>query len=76
MKQLLQSIAEALVDNPDDVVINEMVSSSTYVLELKVAKNDVGKIIGKKGQTVDSIRTILRGTAKKKDKRIILEILD
>ena len=76
MKQLLRTIAEALVDKPEEVDVTEMVSNSTYVLELRVAKEDVGKIIGRKGRTVDSIRTILRGTAMKQNKRLLLEVID
>jgi predicted RNA-binding protein YlqC (UPF0109 family) len=76
MKQLLRTIAEALVDKPEEVDITAMISNSTYVLELRVAKEDVGKIIGRKGRTVDSIRTILRGTAMKQNKRLLLEVID
>lgn len=76
MENLVQLIAKALVDNPQEVKVTRLKGKHTDVLELKVAKEDVGKIIGKKGRTAGSIRTILTAASAKEDKRVILEILD
>ena len=59
MKDLLIQIAQSLVDNPEQVQVNEIVSTQTVVLELRVAKNDMGKVIGKQGRTANAIRSIL-----------------
>jgi predicted RNA-binding protein YlqC (UPF0109 family) len=76
MKELIEFVARSLVDNPDRVEINEIAGNQTNVLELKVAKEDVGKIIGKSGRTADAIRTILNCGAAKLNKRFILHIID
>jgi predicted RNA-binding protein YlqC (UPF0109 family) len=76
MKELIEFVAKTLVDQPDRVNINEIVGAQTNVLELKVAKEDVGKIIGKSGRTADAIRTILNCGAAKLNKRFILHIID
>ena len=76
MKDLVGYIASALVDNPDEVAIEEVVGNQATVLELKVAKEDLGKIIGKKGRTAQAIRTILNASSAKIKKRTILEIVD
>ena len=76
MKDLVGYIASALVDNPDEVAIEEVVGNQATVLELKVAKEDLGKIIGKKGRTAQAIRTILNASFAKTKKRTILEIVD
>ncbi len=76
MKELIEFVAKTLVDQPDKVAINEIVGAQTNVLELKVAKEDVGKIIGKSGRTADAIRTILNCGAAKLNKRFILHIID
>jgi len=76
MKELLLKIITALVDNPDDIQIKTIEGKSTNVLELKVNKSDIGKVIGKKGRTADSLRTILACASAKKEKRVLLEILD
>ncbi len=76
MKEFIESIARALVDNPDQVDVNEVVGSRTTVYELHVAQGDLGKVIGKNGQTAKSIRTLLAAAAARKGKRAVLEILE
>ena len=76
MKELIEYVAKSLVDLPDRVEITEIAGTQTNVLELKVAKEDVGKIIGKSGRTADAIRTILNCGAAKLNKRFILHIID
>ena len=76
MKELIEKIARALVDNPDEVVVSELEGRQSMIYELKVAKSDIGKIIGKHGGTVSAIRTILNGASGKVRKRITLEILE
>ncbi|MCL4478732.1 MAG: KH domain-containing protein [Deltaproteobacteria bacterium] len=75
MKELIEMIAKALVDNPNDVVVSEIEGEHTIVLELKVAKNDVGKIVGKEGNHAKAIRTILSAASGKKGKKYTLEII-
>jgi predicted RNA-binding protein YlqC (UPF0109 family) len=76
MKDLVKYIAKALVDYPEQVEVNEVVGNQTSVLELKVAKEDLGKIIGKQGRTARAIRTILSAASAKIKKRTVLEILE
>ena len=76
MKDLVQHIAEALVDKPEEVSVNALQGSQATVLELKVAKEDLGKIIGKQGRTAKSIRTILGAASAKENKRTVLEIVE
>jgi len=76
MKDLISTIARALVDNPEQVSITEIEGAHTSVLELKVAKSDMGKVIGKKGKTVRAIRTVLSGVSGKAKKRVVLDILE
>ena len=76
MKELIQYIAKALVDNPDQVVVEEITTQQTLVLELRVAKEDIGKVIGKKGRTAQAMRTILSCASAKTQKRAILEIVE
>lgn len=76
MKDLIRVIAQALVDNPDQVIVTEIAGGQTSVLELKVEKEDIGKIIGKKGRTADALRTILSAASAKIKRRTVLEILD
>lgn len=76
IKDLIGYIAKSLVDHVDRVEINEISGTQTNVIELKVAKEDVGKIIGKSGRTADAIRTILNCCAAKLNKRYILHIID
>jgi predicted RNA-binding protein YlqC (UPF0109 family) len=76
MKNVLIRIAQALVDNPEQVQVNEIESARTVILELRVAKSDLGKIIGKQGKTVSAIRTVLSSAYRGAGKRHKLEILD
>lgn len=76
MKELIDYIAKSLVDNTERVEINEVAGTQTNVIELKVAKEDVGKVIGRNGRTADAIRTILNCGAAKLSKRYILHIVD
>ena len=74
--ELVTLIAKSLVDNPDQVEVHEVAGEQTAVLELKVAPDDLGKIIGKQGKTAKAIRTILSASAAKMRKRAVLEILE
>ena len=76
MKDLVVEIVRALVDQPEAVSVNEIESNQTSVLEVSVAKTDLGKVIGKRGRTANAIRTILSAAAGKRRKRYILEIVD
>lgn len=76
MKELVDFIARALVDRPDDVSVSEIHGNQTTVVELKVAKEDLGKIIGKQGRNAQAIRLILAAAAAKQKKRTILEIVE
>lgn len=76
MKDLVKIIAQSLVDHPDQVVVEEIEGSQTAVLELKVAKDDLGKVIGRQGRTARSMRTILSAASTKLNKRTVLEILE
>jgi predicted RNA-binding protein YlqC (UPF0109 family) len=76
MRDLIYYIAKALVDNPDQVAVNEVEGSQTSVLELKVAKEDLGKVIGKQGRTARAMRTILSAASAKIRKRAVLEIIE
>ena len=76
MKDLIAYIAKALVDKPEEVVVTEIEGQQTSVIELKVAKEDIGKIIGKQGRTAQAIRTILSAASTKMKKRSVLEIIE
>ena len=76
MKELVKFIAQALVDQPDQVQVNEIEGEQTSVIELRVAKEDLGKVIGKQGRTARAIRTILSAASTKIRKRSVLEILE
>ena len=76
MKDLIGYIARALVDNPDEVSVSEIEGNQTSVLELKVAKEDLGKVIGKQGRTARAMRTILSAASAKIKKRTVLEIIE
>jgi len=76
MKQLAEYIVKSLVDNPDKVVLSEVESEKTTILEIKVDDIDKGKIIGKQGRIIRSIRTILQASAAKSGKRVVVEMLD
>jgi len=76
MKELIKYIAQLLVDNPEQVTVEEIEGSQSAVLELKVAKEDMGKVIGKKGKTAQAMRTILSAASAKIKKRTVLEIIE
>jgi len=76
MKELLELIAKALVDNPDQVAVSEVGGEQTTILELRVAQADLGKVIGKQGRTARAIRTILSAAGMKLRKRFHLEIIE
>ena len=76
MKELITYIAKALVDNPDDVEVTEVEGAQTSVIELRVAKEDLGKVIGKQGRTARAMRTILSAGSTKLRKRSVLEIIE
>jgi len=76
MKELVKFIAQSLVDNPEQVQVNEIEGEQTSVIELKVAKEDLGKVIGKQGRTARAMRTILSAASPKIRKRAVLEILE
>ena len=76
MKELLELIARSLVDKPDEVAVTEVDAEKNTVLELRVAADDLGKVIGKQGRTARSIRTILSSAGTKQRKRIVFEIIE
>jgi uncharacterized protein len=76
MKELIKYIAQALVDRPEMVEVNEIEGEQTSVIELKVAKEDLGKVIGKQGRTARAMRTILSASSTKIRKRSVLEIIE
>jgi len=76
MKELIEYIAKLLVDNPEEVSVTEIEGEQTSVIELKVAKEDLGKVIGKQGRTARAMRTILSAASAKMRKRSVLEILE
>jgi len=76
MKDLVESIAKALVDDVTRIEISEIQGNQTNIIELKVAKEDIGKVIGRQGRTADAIRMILNCAAAKLNKRYILQIID
>jgi predicted RNA-binding protein YlqC (UPF0109 family) len=76
MKELITYIAKALVDKPEEVMVTEIEGEQTSVIELKVAKEDLGKIIGKQGRTARAMRTILSAASTKINKRSVLEIIE
>jgi predicted RNA-binding protein YlqC (UPF0109 family) len=76
MKDLIAYIAKALVDKPEEVLVTEIEGEQTSVIELKVAKEDLGKVIGKQGRTARAMRTILSASSTKLNKRSVLEIIE
>lgn len=76
MKELIEYIAKALVDHPEEVKVAEIEGEKTSVIELSVAKDDLGKVIGKQGRTARAIRTILTAASTKLKKRTVLEIIE
>ena len=76
MKDLIKLIAQAMVDDPEQVSVTEVEGSTTTIFELKVAKDDIGKILGKRGRNVAAIRIILGAASAKLKKRVVLEIIE
>ncbi len=76
MQDLVKFIAQALVDHPEEVSVKEIEGDRTFVLELKVAKDDLGKIIGKQGRTAQALRTLVSAASAKVKKRTVLEIIE
>ncbi|MBD3181001.1 KH domain-containing protein [Candidatus Poribacteria bacterium] len=76
LKTLIEYIAKSLVDHPDQVDVNEIEGEKTTILELKVAEDDLGKIIGRHGRTAKAMRTVINAAATKESKRAVLEILE
>jgi hypothetical protein len=76
MKELVELMAKALVDNPDQVEVTEIAGEHTLMIELKVAKEDMGKIIGKKGRNAQAMRTLLNAASAKLRKRVAFEIIE
>ena len=74
MKELVEVIAKALVDNPDEVVVTESEKEEVIVIELKVAPTDMGKVIGKQGRIAKAIRSVVKAASSKMDKKVIVEI--
>jgi len=75
LKELVEVIAKSLVDHPDEVVVTEKETDKAIVVELKVASDDMGKVIGKQGRIAKSIRTVVKAAATKDDKKVVVEIL-
>ncbi|WP_244833191.1 KH domain-containing protein [Clostridium sp. BJN0001] len=75
MKELVLVIAKALVDSPEEVTVNEIKSEQSIVLELKVAKDDMGKVIGKHGRIAKAIRKVVMAAAIKQNERVVVEIV-
>lgn len=76
MKELIEFVAKALVDHPDDVEVREIEGEKTTIIELKVADDDVGKVIGRQGRTARALRTVLAAAATRVRKRAVLEIIE
>ncbi|HHO75059.1 MAG TPA: KH domain-containing protein [Deltaproteobacteria bacterium] len=76
MRELIEYIAKSLVDNPDEVKVSEVEGEVTSVIELRVAKSDLGKVIGKEGKTARAMRTLLTAASTKIKKRAVLEIIE
>ena len=74
MKELVEMIASALVDDPDEVVVTETETENEILLKLSVAPTDMGKVIGKQGKIAKAIRTVVRASASKSDKKILVDI--
>ena len=76
MKDLIESIAKALVDKPDEVQVTEVAGEETVALELRVSQEDLGRVIGRKGQTAIAMRTILNAAGTRSGRKYLLEILE
>ena len=76
MKELVEVITKALVDDPESVVVTEREEKKATVLEVRVAESDMGKVIGKQGRIAKAIRSVVKAAASKEDKKVIVDILD
>lgn len=76
MKELVEVIAKALVDDSESVTVNERTEKKTTILEVRVADSDMGKVIGKQGRIAKAIRSVVKAAAAKEDKKVIVDILD
>ena len=76
MKELIELIIKGIVDNPDKVEINEIIGEKSSIYEVRVDSDDIGKVIGKQGRNIKSIRTIVNAAAQKDDKRVVIEIVE
>ena len=76
MKDLVEIIAKSLVDNPDEVRVNEVQGEQDLILELRVAPEDMGKVIGKQGRVAKAIRTVVKAAALNEDQKVVVEIID
>jgi len=76
LRELIELIVKGIVDNPDKVEINEIIGEKSLIFEVKVDPSDIGKVIGRQGRNIKSIRTILNAAAQKDDKRVVLEIVE
>lgn len=75
MKELVEVIAKALVDHPEEVVVTQTETDKTVMIELKVAQDDMGKVIGKQGRIAKAIRTVVKSAASKDERKVVVEIL-
>ncbi|MCI8894847.1 MAG: KH domain-containing protein [Lachnospiraceae bacterium] len=75
MKELVEVIAKALVERPDEVVVTEKETEKSIVVELRVAQSDMGKVIGKQGRIAKAIRSVVKAAASKEDKKVVVEIV-
>lgn len=75
MGHLVEVIAKGLVDNPDEVTVNEIEGNQSLIIELRVAQEDMGKVIGKQGRIAKAIRTVVKAAATKQNKRVVVEII-
>jgi len=76
LKELIELIIKGIVDNPDKVEINEIIGEKTSIFEVRVDSNDIGKVIGRQGRNIKSIRTVVNAAAQKDDKRVVIEIIE
>jgi hypothetical protein len=76
LREFIEMIIKGIVDNPDKVEINEIVGERSSIFEVRVDSSDIGKVIGRQGRNIKSIRTIMDASAQKSDKRVIIEIID
>jgi hypothetical protein len=76
LKELIELIIKGIVDNPEKVEINEIIGEKLSIYEVRVDSNDIGKVIGRQGRNIKSIRTIVNAAAQKDDKRVVIEIVE